>query len=84
MLGADFYFQRRGGGAGQIAIFSTVPYLYISYDRTAAAFFDLVGERAVPWARADQVFALRPDSGATVRIPDVLTEVRFPTSSLGG
>jgi hypothetical protein len=84
VVGADFYFQRRGGGVGQIAIFSTVPYLYISNDRSAAASFGLVGERLVPWARIDQVFALRPDSAATVRVAKILGEVRFPVSSLGG
>jgi len=66
VLGADFYFQRRGGGAGQIAIFSGVPYLYISNDRISALLLGKIRKRIVPWARSDQVFSLKANKSITI------------------
>jgi hypothetical protein len=80
VLGADFYFQRLGGGVGQIAIFSTVPYIYVSNDSRAAASFGLVGQCLVSWARKDQVFALHPDSAPTIRLADIVDWDHFRVS----
>ncbi len=72
LLGADFYFQRLGGGIGQAAVFSTVPYLYISDDLDTGRTFGLSGRSLVPWAREDQVFAVSEGSATCVSISSLL------------
>ena len=53
-LGSDFYFQRRGGGLGQVPIYSLTPYLQICPDYTG--FLGKKRVSLVPWARSDQTF----------------------------
>ncbi len=72
VLGAEFYFQRRGGGVGQAAVFSTVPYVYISDDCDAFRTFELSGRSLVPWASEDQMFAFSDGPASCVSISSVL------------
>lgn len=72
LLGAEFYFQRTGGGIGQAAVFSSVPYLYISGDSSAGYVFGLSGRHLVPWANSDQVFAIFGRSAGSVSIHEAL------------
>jgi hypothetical protein len=58
ILGADFYFQRRGGGIAMVPIFSHVPYLIISGDGNY--YYGRKGSRLVPWANAQQRFIVAP------------------------
>ena len=81
VLGADFYFQRLGGGLGSIAVFSRVPYLIISgWDRGGNFSAGLRGRRIVPWASSPQVFAVYPRTAAKIMISNALSKCgRDPT-----
>ena len=55
ILCSDFYFQRSGGGMGVIAIFSTVPYVMFSIERTS--FYGHYRNRKIaPWSSRNQIF----------------------------
>ena len=74
ILGANFYFQRLGGGINQIAVFSSVPYLIIMnnprnyYHRVAR------GRKLVPWAQPNQQYVRVSSSrqATSVRLSDFL------------
>jgi len=53
-LGAEFYFQRGGGGIGVAAIFSSVPYINLCPDKS---YFHGRGRlRIMPWSNENQFF----------------------------
>jgi hypothetical protein len=55
ILHSDFYFQRSGGGMGVVAIFSSVPYVQYSIEKTS--FFGHHKNRKVtPWSAEDQIY----------------------------
>ena len=55
VLNSDFYFQRSGGGMGVIAIFSSVPYVMYSVERTS--FFGHYRNRRIsPWSAGNQIY----------------------------
>ena len=54
LLGSDFYFQRSGGGLMAAAIFSGVPYLYFSIERTN--FYGHKSNQIVSWASKNQIY----------------------------
>jgi hypothetical protein len=55
VLHSDFYFQRSGGGMGVIAIFSSIPYLMYSIEKTS--FFGHYRNRKIaPWSVEDQIY----------------------------
>jgi hypothetical protein len=55
ILHSDFYFQRSGGGMGVIAIFSSVPYVQYSIEKTS--FFGHNKNRKIaPWSAENQVY----------------------------
>ena len=55
ILHSDFYFQRSGGGMGIPAIFSSIPYVQYSIEKTS--FFGHYRNRKItPWAAEDQIF----------------------------
>lgn len=55
VLHSDFYFQRSGGGMGIIAIFSSVPYLMYSIEKTSF-FGHYRNKKIAPWSAEDQIF----------------------------
>ncbi len=54
ILGSEFYFQRSGGGLGQVPIYSLTPYLQICPDYTG--FLGKDRTSLVPWAQSNQTF----------------------------
>jgi len=55
ILHSDFYFQRSGGGMGIAAIFSSIPYVQYSIEKTS--FFGHHRNRKItPWSAEDQIF----------------------------
>ena len=55
ILNSDFYFQRSGGGMGAAAIFSSIPYVQYSIEKTS--FFGHHRNRKIaPWSAENQVF----------------------------
>jgi hypothetical protein len=55
LLHSDFYFQRSGGGIGIIAIFSSVPYVIYSVEKTSFL-GHYKNRRIAPWSTGNQVF----------------------------
>ena len=54
VLNSDFYFQRIGGGMGVIAIFSSVPYIIFSVEKTS--FHEKFRKTSIsPWATKNQI-----------------------------
>lgn len=56
-LGSDFYFQRRGGGLSQIAVYSTLPYIILNDH--ASSYYFRSNDRLVPWAGPNQRFIVK-------------------------
>ena len=55
VLNSDFYFQRSGGGMGVAAIFSSIPYVQYSIEKTS--FFGHYRNRKIaPWSAENQIF----------------------------
>jgi hypothetical protein len=54
VLAANFYFQRGGGGIGIASMFSSVPYLNLSPDKTY--FHGRSGNQILPWSTENQLF----------------------------
>ncbi len=61
-LGAEFYFQRLGGGMGIGPIFSSLPYLILS--NTKSYYFNHTGTKLVSWATSAQRYVVRKDAGS--------------------
>lgn len=57
VLASDFYFQRRGGGLSQVAVYSAVPYLILNDH--ASYYYLRQGDRLVPWASDDQRYVIK-------------------------
>ena len=55
ILCSDFYFQRSGGGMGVIAIFSTVPYVMFSIERTSF-YGHYRNKKIASWSANNQIF----------------------------
>ena len=61
LLASDFYFQRRGGGLSQFAIYSELPYLILN---DHASYYHLrSGDRLVPWATVTQRYVIKRGVG---------------------
>lgn len=56
LLGADFYYQRLGGGMGIVPIFSAMNYLMFNADGGIHYDHGQSGQRIVPWAHRGQQF----------------------------
>ena len=71
VLGADFYYQRLGGGAGWIALFSHLPYLMVLGD---VAYFEGIRKdcQVMPWARENQRCLVLPSQAGRVRLAEVI------------
>lgn len=61
-LGAEFYFQRLGGGMGIGPIFSSVPYLQLNSWKSY--YFNHTGTKLVSWATSAQRYVVRKDAGS--------------------
>jgi hypothetical protein len=55
ILNSDFYFQRSGGGIGIIPIFSSVPYVMYSIEKTSF-FGHHRNKKIAPWSTENQIF----------------------------
>lgn len=58
VLGSDHYLQRLGGGLGQVAIFSQVPYVIVTADNGGLP--GGKGQKNISWAMADQEYRVDP------------------------
>ncbi|CAB4820407.1 unannotated protein [freshwater metagenome] len=74
ILGADFYFQRIGGGMGIVPIYSSMPYLQINDWRSY--YYGIDGDRLVPWARVNQQYIVRADA-AKIPIREVINSSQY-------
>ncbi len=73
LLGADFYYQRMGGGISTIALFSDIPYLMLLND---IAYWEGIarGDRMAPWAKDNQRTVVLPFDAGQVPLEWFLRE----------
>jgi len=62
VVASDFYFQRRGGGLSQFAVYSALPYLILNDH--ASYYYFRQGDRLVPWASKEQKYVIRRGVGS--------------------
>lgn len=67
VLGADFYFQRIGGGLGIVPIFCTLPYRIVHTN--TGTFTGYRRGRLAAWSRADQQWSAWPVRARYRKIP---------------
>ena len=73
ILGADFYFQRFGGGMGIVPIYSTMPYLQIN--NWESYYYGFNQNRLVPWAQENQRYVIHPEA-AKIPIGEIVNTSR--------
>jgi len=73
LLGADFYYQRLGGGIGIIALFSDIPYLMLLND---IAYWEGIarGDSMAPWANENHRTVVLPFHAGQVPLEGFLRE----------
>jgi hypothetical protein len=69
VLESDLYFQRRGGGLSQFAVYSAMPYLILNDH--ASYYYLRSGDRLVPWATVGQQYVIKRGV-ASLRIADLI------------